>query len=71
MCCQGCALTPREQEVARLLARRLTNKEIADKLVISDRTVESHVAHLFQKLEVHSRSELRRRMRHTERENNQ
>ena len=42
--------------MSRLLARGKTNKEIADLLGISVRTVHNHVAHIFDKLGVHSRS---------------
>jgi HD-GYP domain-containing protein (c-di-GMP phosphodiesterase class II) len=49
-------LSERELDVSRLLARGKTNKEIADLLGISVRTVHNHVAHIFDKLGVHSRS---------------
>jgi predicted ATPase/DNA-binding CsgD family transcriptional regulator len=52
------ALTPREAEVLAAIGRRLTNPEIADELVLSVRTVESHVAALRRKLEVDSRPAL-------------
>ena len=48
-------LTNREQEILALLAQRLTAKEIAQKLVISDQTVKRHRANIYQKLGVHSR----------------
>ena len=44
------ALTPRELEIAELVAAGLTNREIAQQLVISRRTVESHVDHIKRKL---------------------
>jgi LuxR family maltose regulon positive regulatory protein len=48
-------LTPRELDVLALLARGLTNKEIAKQLVISHGTVRQHVYNLFQKLHVNNR----------------
>ena len=44
--------------MARLAAAGLTNNEIAERLVVSVRTVESHLYHAFDKLGVTSRSEL-------------
>ena len=49
-------LTQRELEILRLLARGKTNRGIAQELVISERTVASHVSHIFTKLGVTSRS---------------
>jgi ATP/maltotriose-dependent transcriptional regulator MalT len=49
-------LTPREAEVAALVARGRTNREIADELFLSSKTIEAHVAKIFQKLSVSSRS---------------
>jgi DNA-binding NarL/FixJ family response regulator len=49
-------LTEREREVLDLLAQGLTNKEIADKLVITTNTVKRHLKAIFEKLEVHTRS---------------
>jgi two-component system response regulator NreC len=51
-------LSDRELEVLRLIARGLTNREIADRLFLSVRTVESHRARLQRKLELTRRSEL-------------
>lgn len=51
-------LTSRQREVVRLLALGHTNQEIAEKLVLSVRTVETHRAHVMQKLRISSRAEL-------------
>jgi two-component system NarL family response regulator len=50
-------LTPRELAALRLLANGDSNKEIAAALEISERTVKSHLGHLFEKLQVTSRTE--------------
>jgi DNA-binding NarL/FixJ family response regulator len=50
-------LTPRELAAIRLVASGQSNKEIAAALDISERTVKSHLAHLFDKLQVTSRTE--------------
>jgi DNA-binding NarL/FixJ family response regulator len=50
-------LTPREAEVLRLVARRLTDKEIAVELSLSPRTVMHHVSSLLAKLGVATRRE--------------
>jgi DNA-binding NarL/FixJ family response regulator len=54
------ALTPREAQLVELAARGLTSAEIADQLVLSRRTVESHLYHAMQKLGVSDRRELPR-----------
>ena len=51
-------LTPREREVLDLLAGRKTNQEIADELVISVKTVKTHVANILDKLHLESRHEI-------------
>ncbi len=51
-------LTEREQEVLRYLAEGVANDEIADALVISNKTVARHRENIMQKLGLHSRSEL-------------
>jgi DNA-binding NarL/FixJ family response regulator len=51
------ALTKREVEVLKLIARGLRNKEIAGELNISDETVQVHVKNILAKLEVHDRTE--------------
>lgn len=50
-------LTEREKEVLRLLAQGLTNKDIAQTMVLSVRTVETHLRSIFAKIDVHSRTE--------------
>jgi len=50
-------LTSREIEVLKLLAGAASNKEIADRLVISTRTVETHLANIYGKLAVRGRTE--------------
>ncbi|MBE9938055.1 helix-turn-helix transcriptional regulator, partial [Cellulosimicrobium cellulans] len=51
-------LSPREREVARLVARGLSNKDVARELVLSDRTVDNHVYRIFRKLGITSRDQL-------------
>jgi len=51
-------LTPREKEVLVLIAEGLTNPEIADKLVISVKTVDRHRENIMRKLNLHSRIDL-------------
>ncbi|MCE3553675.1 response regulator transcription factor [Pseudonocardia sp. RS11V-5] len=52
------ALTERETEVLRLVAKGLTAKQIGERLVVSHRTVESHVQNTLRKLQLHNRSQL-------------
>ena len=54
----GGELSVREGEVLRLIALGLTNAEIAERLHLSVRTVETHRAHIHQKLDIRSRAEL-------------
>ncbi len=51
-------LTRREREVAALVAQGRSNREIADSLVITERTVEGHVSNLLAKLDFRSRSQI-------------
>lgn len=53
----GCNLTPREVEVLKLISRAVTNRQIADELFISERTVKNHVGSILHKLGVANRSE--------------
>jgi DNA-binding CsgD family transcriptional regulator len=52
------ALSPREVEVAQLVAVGLTNRQIAERLVISERTAQNHVQHILTKLGFTSRSQI-------------
>ena len=52
------SLTPTESRVVELVAEGLTNPEIGERMFISRATVKTHLAHIFPKLDVHSRSEL-------------
>jgi non-specific serine/threonine protein kinase len=51
-------LTDRERDVARLIAEGLTNRQIADRLVVSPRTVATHIEHIMTKLSVGSRAQI-------------
>jgi DNA-binding NarL/FixJ family response regulator len=51
-------LTVRESEILRLIASGLSNKQIADKLCISVKTVETHRARIMQKLDLHTTADL-------------
>jgi len=51
-------LTEREREVLTLIAEGLTNQEIAGRLYISIKTVQTHRAHIMEKLNLHDRTEL-------------
>jgi two-component system response regulator DevR len=53
----GSELTEREREVLALVARGLTNKQIADKLYVSEKTARNHVSHILEKLGFSRRSE--------------
>ncbi len=52
------ALTPSEKRVARMAAEGMTNREIAQALFVTTRTVEVHLTHAYQKLDIASRDEL-------------
>jgi DNA-binding NarL/FixJ family response regulator len=51
-------LSPRETELARLVAEGLTNRQIAGRLVISERTVQNHIQHILRKLDFATRSQI-------------
>lgn len=52
-------LTQREAEVAKLVYNRMSNREIAEQLYISETTVKKHVSHIFEKLQINTRQEIR------------
>lgn len=52
------SLTPTEVQVVELVSQGLTNPQVAERMFISRATVKAHLAHIFQKLDVGSRSEL-------------
>ncbi len=53
-------LTPTEQRVIQLVAKGMANKEVADELKVSQRTIESHVSNMLGKTGLHNRTELAR-----------
>jgi predicted ATPase/DNA-binding SARP family transcriptional activator/DNA-binding CsgD family transcriptional regulator len=55
---QATALTRREKEVAKLVARGLTNRQMAQELSISERTVENHIGKILKKLRFSSRAQI-------------
>jgi DNA-binding CsgD family transcriptional regulator len=56
------AFTPAERQVTRLAADGLTNREIAEKLFLSEKTIEAHLSHAYRKIGVRSRTELARQL---------
>ena len=56
-------LTPAEQRVATLVAEGRTNREVAAALFVGERTVETHLSHVYSKLGIRSRTELARTLR--------
>jgi DNA-binding CsgD family transcriptional regulator len=61
------SLTERELQLARLVVDRRTNREIATELFLSRKTVETHLRHIFRKLDVSSRVELARAVERADR----
>jgi len=55
---RGGQLTRRERQIARLVALGRSNREVADELVVGVRTVETHLEHIFRKLEVQTRTQV-------------
>ena len=55
-------LTRREREVAALVARGVTSRQIAKELVLSERTVDNHVANILKKFSLHSREQIAARL---------
>jgi non-specific serine/threonine protein kinase len=51
-------LTAREQEIAGLVAEGLTNRQIAQRLIVSERTADAHVRNIFDKLGINSRAQI-------------
>lgn len=60
------SLSPSEQRVAELAASGMTNRDVAAALFISPKTVESNLARIYRKLDIHSRAELGRHMGHSD-----
>jgi DNA-binding CsgD family transcriptional regulator len=54
------SLTPTETKIAALLEAGLSNPEIAATLLLSRRTIATHVSHILRKLDVHSRTDIAR-----------
>jgi DNA-binding CsgD family transcriptional regulator len=61
-------LTPQELQIALLVADGQTNRDVAARLFLSPKTVEFHLTRVYRKLEIHSRSELVRRVADSERD---
>jgi non-specific serine/threonine protein kinase len=51
-------LTTRQREVATLIAHGLTNRQIAERLIIAPRTADNHVQHIFDKLGLSARAQV-------------
>jgi DNA-binding CsgD family transcriptional regulator len=57
----GSGLTPQQMQIARLIAEGATNREVAERMFVSPRTVDYHLRNIFQRLSITSRAELIRR----------
>ena len=55
---QDFGLSPRETEILKLIARGHAVDAVAKKLVVSPYTVQTHIQHIYRKMQVHKRSEL-------------
>jgi non-specific serine/threonine protein kinase len=55
-------LTRREREVAKLVAQGLTNRQIAEALFVSERTIDHHVSNILKKLSLSSREQVASRL---------
>jgi DNA-binding CsgD family transcriptional regulator len=58
------SLTPSERRIAELAADGLSNREIAQALFVTEKTVETHLGHVYPKLEISSRAELPAKLEH-------
>jgi LuxR family maltose regulon positive regulatory protein len=56
------SLTAREREIALLAAKGLKNSEIAEKLIVTENTVRTHLHAVFQKLDIDKRTKLAEKM---------
>ena len=56
-------LTEREREIVRLVLAGLSNREIGEQLYIAESTVKKHMSHIFEKLEVKNREQLKHKLR--------
>ena len=54
----SCHLSPREDEICRLIASGKTNQQIERELFIASGTLKAHIQHIYVKCDVHSRKEL-------------
>jgi DNA-binding CsgD family transcriptional regulator len=52
------SLTPRERQIAELAAQGQSNRAIADQLIVSEKTIEWHLANAYRKLEIRGRGAL-------------